>query len=111
MSSFLPGDTEGYLEEDSEAFGVRGTVEERLRDFNSRKLALARAKRIGADAAIKELDEELENFLSKNGSEAREERRKAWEKFYGTKRPRDEDNDDDEGGRQGRLPPVPPMVT
>jgi hypothetical protein len=65
------------LEEDSEAFGVRGIVEERLCDFNSWKLALVRAKRIRADIVIKELDKELENFLSINGSEAREEQRKA----------------------------------
>jgi hypothetical protein len=65
------------LEEDSKAFGVRGIVEERLRDFNSRKLALACAKQIRADIAIKELDKELLNFLSINRSEAREERRKA----------------------------------
>jgi hypothetical protein len=32
------------LEEDSEAFGVRGIVEERLYDFNSWKLALVYAK-------------------------------------------------------------------
>jgi hypothetical protein len=73
MSSFLPSNIEGYLEEDSKAFGVRGIVEERLRDFNSQKLALACAKRIRADIVIKELDEELENFLSMNRSEAQEE--------------------------------------
>jgi len=104
MSALLPGDTEGYFDEDvdSQAFGIGPAMEERLRDINSRKQALTRAKQVGLEQAELEMNKELEDFLKDNGTEAQEEKRKGWEKLLGKRRRDDEDDNGGFGGRHHR---------
>jgi hypothetical protein len=72
-AEWAPGDTTGYFEEDQTRSEYRSLLdnqrEARLRDINSRRRALARARTVGLDAAERELQEELERLLQEQSDD------------------------------------------
>ncbi len=97
------GDTTGYLEEDQTRSEYQAQLDESreaaLRDINSRRRAMARARVVGIDTVERELEEELQRVLQEQSDDAFASKMREFDWMHG--RRKDDDDRDRNGGGGG----------